>query len=166
MKGASENFKSPAQALNIVNRMLTADNRNMMFVTLLYGIYDPKTQILTYSNGGHNPLLLAHHDLTTEVINPSDGIALGLVGDFEFVDHDVQLNADDLLILYSDGVTEAEAVDLEQFEMDRFRGIFHQTHYTSARAANDAVNNAVHAFTQGNEQSDDITCMTLYIRGS
>lgn len=164
MKGASENFTSPAETLTQVNRLLTADNPNMMFVTLIYGIYDPKTQVLTYSNGGHNPILLVHRDRTTDVINPSDGIALGLVDDFEFIDHDLQLNANDLVLLYSDGVTEAEALDQEQFEMDRFRGIFHQTAYASAQAANDAVNDAVHVFTQGNEQSDDITCMTLFIQ--
>ena len=166
MKGASQNFTSPAETLNQVNRLLTADNPTMMFVTLIYGIYDPKTQVLTYANGGHNPILLVRNNRTTDVINPSDGVALGLVEDFEFIDHDLQLNANDFLLLYSDGVTEAEALDQELFEMERFREIFHTSAYSNARSANDAVNQAVDAFTQGNQQSDDITCMTLFIQGN
>ena len=166
LKSASENFKSPAQALNQLNRLLTVENRNMMFVTLLYGIYDPKTRIFTYANAGHNPLLIAHKNRTTDVHNPSDGVAMGLVEDFNFIDHQIQLNGGDALIMYSDGVTEAEAIDQEQFEMERFLDIFHNNTFSTAQSANDAVNEAVHEFTKGNEQSDDITCMTLYVVNS
>ena len=154
---------SPSQVLGQVNEMLSENNDAMTFVTLLYGIYDPETKNFTYSNAGHNFPIVVRPGPTVELLESTGGIALGIEGEFPFQEETTTLEPGSMIVLYTDGVSEAESEDGEMFEMERFGQIFKDNSYESAQQATDAVFDAVHDFVGDSPQSDDITCLVLKI---
>ena len=166
LKSTALEGSDPAEVLRTVNDILCADNDSMMFVTMIYAIYDPSTEQLTYCNGGHNPFLLVHENGQVDLRDPHDGIALGVATDFEFTQHRVQMRDGDLLVLYTDGVNEAENSNEELFGMSRFFEVFEQERYRNPQEASDAIFRTVHQFAGNYPQSDDITCLTLYAGSS
>ena len=154
---------SPSQVLGQVNQMLSENNDAMTFVTLLYGIYDPETKDFTYSNAGHNFPIVVRPGPTVELLESTGGIALGIEGEFPFQEETTTLEPGSMIVLYTDGVSEAEREDGEMFEMERFGQIFKDNSYESAQQATDAVFDAVHDFVGDSPQSDDITCLVLKI---
>ena len=154
---------SPSQVLGQVNEMLSENNDAMTFVTLLYGIYDPETGSFTYSNAGHNFPIVVRPGPKVELLESTGGIALGIEGEFPFQEETTTLEPGSMIVLYTDGVSEAEREDGEMFEMERFGQIFKDNSYESAQQATDAVFDAVHDFVGDSPQSDDITCLVLKI---
>ena len=154
---------SPSQVLGQVNQMLSENNDAMTFVTLLYGIYDPETKSFTYSNAGHNFPIVVRPGPTVELLESTGGIALGIEGEFPFQEETTTLEPGSMIVLYTDGVPEAEREDGEMFEMERFGQIFKDNSYENAQQATEAVFDAVHDFVGDSPQSDDITCLVLKI---
>ena len=143
--------------------MLNAENDAAMFVTVLYAVYDPETRVLTYANGGHNPPLIVHADGSSDLLPLTGGVALGLVPELEFEQDSLTIAPGDSVVLYTDGVTEAMNGEAEEFGNERLLRIFSDGPPKSSREANTAVLNAVSDFVGETPQSDDITCLTLYL---
>ncbi len=163
LKACAATSTSPSAVLEHVNTLLSEDNDNMTFVTLLYGIYDPKTRELVYANGGHNSPVVVKPDKTTELLELTGGVALGVMGDFKYQESTVTLEPDSMVIFYTDGVVEAEKEDKELFEMDRFCKIFQSGTFNDAKEATHGIFKTVREFAGENPQSDDITCLVLRI---
>ncbi len=161
LKGAAIGTPNPAEALNEVNRLLEQDNEAAMFVTVFYAVYDPKSRSLTYANGGHNPPLIVHADGNATVLPQTDGIALGVMPHIHYAQNAVTLLPGDVLVLYTDGVTEAVNAQGEEFGLARLRAVFADARPGDVREANHAVFRAVRAFAGETPQFDDITCLTL-----
>jgi sigma-B regulation protein RsbU (phosphoserine phosphatase) len=162
LKGAAISSSDPGQALREVNDLLYEENETMMFVTVLYSIYDPATGKLTYSNGGHDPPLLVRPDGTSELLPLTHGIALGVTPDVEFSNHIVQLNPGDSVVLYTDGVTEAMNANGEQFGVERIHEVFAGSPPKNSEQAAQAMFEAVRTFVGDAPQFDDITCLVLH----
>ena len=154
---------SPSQVLGQVNQMLSENNEAMTFVTLLYGIYDPETRGFTYSNAGHNFPIVVRPGSSVGLLESTGGIALGIEEEFPFQEETTTLEPGSMIVLYTDGVSEAERENGEMFEMERFGQIFKDNSYESAQQATDAVFDAVKNFVGDSPQSDDITCLVLKI---
>lgn len=165
LKGTAIGVPNPGKVLTEVNELLEQDNEAAMFVTMFYAVFDPATGELAYANGGHNPPIIVHPDGRSTVLPQTDGIALGIMPDFEFAQNEITLSPGDTLVLYTDGVTEAMNSNGEEFEMDRLRAVFAGAQWGDARRANQAVFDAVHAFAGEAPQFDDITCLTLLYSG-
>ncbi len=165
LKGTAIGDPNPGTVLTEVNELLEQDNEAAMFVTMFYAVFDPATGELAYANGGHNPPIIVHPDGRSTVLPQTDGIALGIMPDFEFAQNEITLSPGDILVLYTDGVTEAMNNRGEEFEMDRLRAVFDGAQWGDARRANQAVFDAVHAFAGETPQFDDITCLTLLYSG-
>ncbi len=161
LKGAAIGMGDPGAVLSEVNDLLNADNEAFMFVTLLYTVYDPETGVLIYANGGHNNPLLVHHDGSSEELPLTGGIALGVMPGLEFKESSVTLAPGDILVLYTDGVSEAMNSESEEFSVDRLKQIFVDRMPASAREANEAILEAVKDFAGETPQSDDVTCLVL-----
>ncbi len=155
---------TPGEVLASVNELLLEDNDSTMFVTLFYAVYDPENGTFTYANGGHNPPLLVHSDGSSEELPLTGGIALGLVPDFEYEEHTLRLMPGDVLILYTDGVTEAMNEEQEEFGVSRLVEVFKASPPIDAEDTTGCVFSAVHDFAGDADQSDDITCMVLHRR--
>ena len=163
LKACAATSASPAAVLEQVNTMLSDDNDAMTFVTLLYGIYDSKTKEFVYANGGHNPPLIVKPNLTTELLELTGGVALGVMQDFKYQENTVTLESGSMIVFYTDGVSEAEKENKELFEMDRFCKIFQDGTFKDAKEVTNEIFKTVREFAGENPQSDDITCLVLRI---
>ena len=161
LKGAAIGAMNPGDVMETVNQLLCEDNEAAMFVTLLYAVYDPETGRLTYSNGGHNPPLIVHKDNTSTLLPPTEGLALGLLPDYEYQQKTVTVEPGETLVLYTDGVTEAMNADEEEFGVDRLQDILAKSHPHEAHAITQLIFDAVDEFAGDTPQSDDVTCLTL-----
>lgn len=161
LKACAAISTSPATVVEQVNTMLSDENDAMTFVTLLYGIYDPRTKEFMYANGGHNPPVIVKPNMTTELLESTGGVALGVMQDFKYQENTVALEPGSMIVFYTDGVVEAEREDKELFEMDRFCQILQSNTFKDAEEVTNEVFSKVKEFAGGNPQSDDITCLVL-----
>ena len=163
LKACATYFDSPATVLERVNAMLSDNNDSMTFVTMLYGIYDPETKKFLYANGGHNLPIIVKPDMTIELLESTDGVALGVMEDFEYQEKTVTLEPGSMIVLYTDGVVDAEKENRELFEMDRFYEIFRDVTFTDAKQVTNTIFRTLRDFAGENPQSDDITCLVLRV---
>lgn len=166
LKGAALGCEDPGTVVTVVNDQLQDGNEANMFVTLFYAVFDPETGLVRYANGGHNPPLIVHKDGSSTILPLTGGVALGVAPQFEFSTDQVRLEPGEALVMYTDGVSEAEDQESEEFGMDRLLEVFSSATLKSARTANDAVFAAVREFAGDRSQSDDITCLVLLRSGS
>ncbi len=155
----------PGDVLSEVNRLLQENNEAAMFVTVFFAFFESKTGEMVYANGGHNPPVIIHADGSSSLLAQQPGVALGIAPEFSYDMYNATLAPGEALILYTDGVTEAENVKTEQFGLDRLLGILGGASPSSAKEINDKIFDAVKEFAGRAPQFDDITCLTLYRRG-
>ena len=161
LKGAAIGRGDPGKVLREVNDLLNESNETAMFVTVLYGVYDPANRDLTYANGGHNTPLVVHADGSSTELSLTGGVALGVMPELPYAQETVTLAKDDTVVLYTDGVTEAMNADGEEFGVDRLRDVFAANPPQGSEEANRTVFEAVHAFAGDTPQSDDVTCLVF-----
>ena len=101
LKGAAIGTLSPGPVLREVNNLLDEDNDAGMFVTVLYAVYDPATGELTYANGGHNSPLVVHADGSSSLLPLTEGIALGVIPNLDFLENTVVLSPGDTVVFYT-----------------------------------------------------------------
>ena len=153
--------EEPAEVIRNANATITADSKAGMFVTLFYGILDAQNRSLTYVNAGHNPPLICHGADGTFTDLPATGMALGAVPDAAYTSGRVVFGPDDVMVLYTDGITEAENSRQEMYGEDRLRGAIARTRTLPSAAIATAILESVQGFTGVTPQSDDITLMVV-----
>jgi sigma-B regulation protein RsbU (phosphoserine phosphatase) len=150
---------SPAEAMTLVNRALTAHNPQSMFVTLFIGLLDPLTGALEYANGGHcQPIALG-----TQGLRYLEGISGPVVGALEDLDYqglNDRIAPGELLLLYTDGVTEAQNQDGDFFGLERLKAAVLAGARHDPAAVNDAVLSAVKDFRGEAPPSDDVALLS------
>jgi sigma-B regulation protein RsbU (phosphoserine phosphatase) len=130
-----------------------------MFVTAFYGILDPDDQQLTYALAGHNPPFVRHLDGAVEEMG-IEGIALGVLPEAEYSDRSLDFQDGDLLVVYTDGVTDALNLQGEAFGLQRWREVIAQAPFTAGQCLQH-LRNRLLEFTQGAPQFDDITLIVI-----
>jgi sigma-B regulation protein RsbU (phosphoserine phosphatase) len=173
---AVEYGMQPELAFRAAHRRILEDTNTNQFVTVFYGVLDPVTGTLTYCNAGHNPpyLFSAHNDASTDVSAAVQelsltGMPLGLrmFKDITWEQRTVELAPGDVLVLYSDGVTEAENAQEAFFEEERLIEVVQANlaplalQGPLAQGIQDAIMAAVREFVGDAPQFDDITLMVL-----
>ena len=109
---------SPQVVCTKLNKFLCANTASGKFVTFFYAVLDAHARTLTYENAGHSPGLLLRSNGATESLR-GGGAVLGALPDWTYQDHAAQLHPGDKLLLSTDGITEAENAQLEEFGEDR-----------------------------------------------
>jgi len=159
---AVEHHARPELAFRAVHRRLLSDTRTRQFVTVFYGVLDPESGTLTYSNAGHNPpYLFSAQDGFQELDNTGPPLGLRMFVNMSWEQQVVQLAPGDALLLYSDGVTEAEDEQRDFFEEERLIAVGQACRDRSAQEIQQAVLTAVDEFVDEAPQADDITLMVL-----
>ena len=161
LKGSAIGKYEPGEVLKEVNDLLCEGNEAMMFVTLLYAVYDRNTGKLTYANGGHCTPYVRRADGTVIDLPLTGGMALGILDGQDYYQDTFDLLPGDTVFLYSDGVSEAMNREGEEFGLERMAEVLANVPTDNPRAVNDAVFEAVRTFAGDTPQSDDITCLTL-----
>jgi serine phosphatase RsbU (regulator of sigma subunit)/transposase len=158
---------SASDVMARVNTFITEDMRKGMFITLFYIILDSRNRVVSYASAGHNPMLLFRSE-TDEVffLNPR-GFPVGIsLPDPDLFARTIdveklQLQQDDLLLIYTDGVTEAMNAGREQYGEQRLIACMREHAGKSASEFIDALNADVAAFTGAHPQNDDITVVAI-----
>jgi transposase len=159
--------KSARDVLGRVNQHVTADMKKGMFVTMFYVILDSRRRIINFSSAGHNPMIL-YRGRKKEIyyLKPKGfplGISLPDANQFRntLALQKIALEKDDMLVVYTDGITEAMNPQKQQFGEDRLiKAIKENARLTPAEFVNE-LNRRIAEFVQGAEQNDDITVVAI-----
>lgn len=153
--------KSPLdEMIRSVNLYLAENTPANRFVTLFVAVLDPQTGVLRYINAGHNPPLVGRVGGEIEQLS-SGGLPLGLLPMADYEVGETKLNSGDAIVVYSDGVSEANNIREEEFGMDRLIDVVRRNLHGSAAGIRDKVESALSAFTQTAPANDDITLVIV-----
>jgi phosphoserine phosphatase RsbU/P len=148
-------FRSPGRLLELLNRHLYESTQPEKYATLFVANYDACTNHLTYSNGGHiPPLVLAANGGVRRL--ERGGAVVGLIDNMRYEEDAVQLEQGDLLVAYSDGVSEAEN-EQGEFGDERLLDLVQRNRHLSLDSISDEVLKTLRTWIGDQEQSDDIT---------
>ena len=143
-----------------VNRTLFATTSSERFVTVFYAVYDPADSTLTYTNAGHcAPLWLRPSSQTARL--ESLILPAGIVPEIPPLQVSIRLAPGDLLLAYSDGLTEAVSREGEEFGEDRLLDLCVAVHRHAAETLCGEILGAIKDFTDGVHQADDLTVLAL-----
>lgn len=154
------NRQNPAEMLARANQIICADTTSDLFVTVFYSIWDPVSKTLYYSNAGHNPPLLIRRNGKTRLLH-GKGMALGVLEDIQLEKLQVRLRPGDVVLMYTDGVTEAINEDYDEFGLDRLQMAAVQAQ--DAQAIMTSVTDAVRDFAGETSQFDDATLVVMIV---
>ncbi|RJP79375.1 MAG: GAF domain-containing protein [Candidatus Zixiibacteriota bacterium] len=146
-----------------VNNFLYESVEPERFVTAFYGVLDVPARHLTYSNAGHNPPLLLRRDGRRELLTEG-GLILGAFPGAAYRESVVTFSPGDMLVLYTDGVTEAESPEGEQFGLDRLEEAAREVASRGARAVTSNLVRAVQRHAGQSNLQDDLTLMVIRCR--
>ena len=161
LKANAQDVLSTSIILERINKELSENNDECMFVTLFFGILDVTTGMLTYTNAGHNPAHLLNVDGKVNILSEVHGPMVGAMPGIKYEQEQLRLEIDSKLILYTDGVTEAFNNLNEAFGDDRLLACIEQSNELGTKYIVNGLFEAVDRFVEGAEQSDDITVFCL-----
>lgn len=148
-----------------INDAVSDGNESNMFVTMFGGCIDLNTYEMEFCNAGHNPIVIIDPDGKAEYLHAKANIAAGLFGGFPYAGEKRQLSKGSRLIVYTDGVSEAETKEKVLFGEDRLLAFADgKLADSTSGTIVDGLLNSVRAFTDGNEQNDDITIMSVLLK--
>jgi serine phosphatase RsbU (regulator of sigma subunit) len=156
----SASHDSLVATISAVNRYLADNIPANRFVTLFYAELDPASGALSFLNAGHNPPLIVHAAGTVEQL-ASGGLPLGIKRDAEYREGRTQLQPGDVLVIYSDGVTEAVSPTGEEFGATRLYEVVSRNVEASAAGIRDRIESSLTRFAQGTSAADDITLVIV-----
>ena len=166
IKSRAADDRSTASILTHVNDELSVDNFNCMFVTIFSGILNIRTGELLYTNAGHNPPYLKRRDGTLQPLDQRHGPVIGAVEGIVYAEGRDTMESGDLLLLYTDGVTEAMDIEDRLFSEKRLEQLLVSMDTDDADKVVDNTVVAVKVFAGEAEQADDITVLALASHGS
>jgi serine phosphatase RsbU (regulator of sigma subunit) len=143
-----------------LSRVLARHTDGRRFVTAFLALLDPQTGALTYTNAGHNPALFIHPEGTVETLN-SQGLPLAMLPGRPYEEATLQLEPGDLLVMYTDGITEATDPLDEEFGLDALKVMLIAQRHAPLVALDAALLGELDRFTQGSPYLDDRTLLML-----
>ena len=161
IKARASDDTSTASILTRVNDEISRDNKAYMFVTLFVGILDTVTGEMVYTNAGHSPTYIRKADGNLERLDTLHGPVVGAKEGLAYKEDRVRVGKDDIILMYTDGVTEARNREKEFFEEQRLKDLLCAHEFDSAEAVVKATVSAVKQFEDGADQFDDITVLVL-----
>jgi sigma-B regulation protein RsbU (phosphoserine phosphatase) len=148
----------PSHIVETMNANISEGNEESMFVTFFIGVLDLQTGCLCYCNAGHNAPFV---ESTMLDCNPN--IPIGVMPDWKFTEQEIMMTPGTTIFLYTDGLTEAENANLQQFGEERMTNVVttQMADDASPQTLIEAMAEAVHQFVGDTEQSDDLTMLAI-----
>jgi sigma-B regulation protein RsbU (phosphoserine phosphatase) len=154
---------TPESIVTAINQALAEGNESNMFVTLFVGVLNLTTGHFSYCNAGHNPPLVIDKNGCQKL--PCDAnIPGGVMSNWTFSKQEMMLEPQTTIFLYTDGLTEAEDMFHDQFQMEQVNKVIEDlqtAQVTQSEAIIGKMAEAVHFFVGGAEQSDDLTMLAI-----
>lgn len=167
MRLEARDNKSASDVLSKVNRHVTGDMKKGMFVTMFYIVLDSRNRSINFASAGHNPMIL-YRGGTDEVffLKPKGfPVGIDLPEENMFAKNlalqKVSLQKNDMLVIYTDGITEAMNTAKEQFGEDRLVKVIKENAHLTPSEFVEKLNESIAQFTRGAEQNDDITVVAI-----
>lgn len=162
-RSLSSTEDKPEKIVSVINASSKDRNATMMFATLFVGILDPDTGVLSYCNAGHNaPVLIGKERCFLKV---ESNLPVGVETEWKYKGQQLTLAPGKTLLLYTDGLTEAENGNHDQFGERRILDVLEKTGAADPETLVRELADAVHAFTEPAEQSDDLTMLAIRFLG-
>jgi sigma-B regulation protein RsbU (phosphoserine phosphatase) len=150
---------SPAEVMRRVNSLILPNNQQEMFVTAVYGVLSLASGEFTFANAGHNPPVWIRRAAGGLETLSRTGAAMGILEDYDMSDRTIQLGAGDVLLLYTDGLTEAFSPQDDTYGEERLLQLMGAVAPSSARSLLDQVEAAVNEFAGPVPAADDMTLL-------
>lgn len=161
IRASALEVRSPADALRRANDLLVADSSSGMFVTVFYGVLDVRDGVFAYANAGHNPPLLVRADNDAPEYLTADGIVLGVMEDVALEEKQTRMATGDVLLMYTDGLTDAINEHEEEFGTDHLARCLLEARDQTAEGLITHIDREVAAHVGGQPQFDDYTLIAL-----
>jgi len=155
--------KTPKNALESVNKKLCENNDEDMFVTAFMGIYNISSGKFLYVNAGHNPPFVKKKGGGFEILETQPGFVLGWMENAQYKEMEISVGPDDIIYLYTDGVTEAMNVNKQLFGEHRLIAALNTGKDCPPKELLSVVKREVDKFADGAQQADDITMLAIKI---
>lgn len=154
----------PAQICNIMNKELSGDdNINGMFVTLFIGLLDLDSGRLSFCNAGHNPPIIDCGIQAADFLTIEPNAPIGLWPEVEYIGEEIESIKGRTLLVYSDGLNEAENLEQKQLGDERLLEILRYTPFVSARQMINRLQTEVNTHRNGADPNDDLTMLCLRV---
>ena len=154
---------SPAEMATRINNELSENNEQGMFVTMFIGCLDMSTRHLDFCNCGHNPPVIGEWGRNCNFLQMDPNSPIGLLPGMEFKGEEIESIKGQALFIYSDGLNEAENLQLEQFGDDRLLNILQTTRFDSAFQVVETMKVAVNQHRNGAEPNDDLSMFCIIV---
>ena len=158
----SANSNKPDIIMHNLNKAISDNNPDIMFITMFLGVIDLSTGRVDYCNAGHNPPILVK-DGRAEYLSTEPSLLLGVDIDAEYTSYGLTLAPGDTLFLYTDGLTEAENEQKELFGEKRTLEVAAQFNEVVAARQIEMMTDAVSLYVGEAEQSDDLTLLAIRV---
>ncbi len=165
IKNHSRFNENLSQMIGEVNDLAYERNNEEFFLTTWIGKLNLKTGKLSYVNAGHNQPLIKHDSNSFEYMDTHPNLVIGGMEGISYVEHEIDLNAGDMLFLYTDGVTEANENYNEFYGEDRLRDILNKNKDEKLSGIINEVNRDIDKFCNNSEQFDDTSMLIIKYNG-
>lgn len=156
-----ENRRTVLDSMMMVNKIIYEDSPIDKFITAIYGVLDTEKNTFRYVNAGHNNPLIVNPQEKTVTPLKSGGVMLGII-EPNFLEEDVvEINVGEKLVIFSDGIPEAENKEGEFFSDETFEAWLIENGELGASQMMAKLLDTIYNFTQGADQSDDITIIII-----
>jgi sigma-B regulation protein RsbU (phosphoserine phosphatase) len=146
----------PAQLIRRVNQLFSDVTPKGLFASLFFGVFDLEAGALEYVNAGHEHPFVVRRDASTEDLE-TGGTVLGLMEHAAFEDARIPLGRDDIVVFFSDGITDRSGQDGQFYGVDRLRAAAIRSRGDAARLALYSLLGDVQSFSEGTPADDDMT---------
>jgi GAF domain-containing protein len=150
----------PAASLQRVNDLLLKDTQSDLFVSAIYAVWETASGVITYANAGHNPPICVRSDGSAQVLTENNMI-LGVLPDIAMENNRLLLNPGDLVVLYTDGITDALSAIGDDFGINRLIAAVCAHRHLSASGVVQGIQGAVRQFVGDTPQFDDLTVVAI-----
>ncbi len=161
LKTLERQGQSPADNLRNLNQIIYPDITEDMFITMLHSNFNNKTKILTYSNAGHNPLIVYRAKEDKVELHSVKGVAIGFVQGYNYKQGELKLEKGDIVLYYTDGITEAENPNKELFGFERLEKVIYDNRYNDVDTIKENILNEINIFRRDYPQVDDLTFVVI-----
>lgn len=164
LRAQARSDKSTADILANLNELLLDDLNNAeLFISMFYIRYDGTSQSISYANAGHNPPLIFRRGHPACIELDAEGLILGIKREVQFEEKWIALEKGDLVLLYTDGITEAQAPDGEFFGTGRLCDLLDTASSLSVDEIVETILNAIEAFTGTATLNDDVSMVVFKV---
>jgi len=160
VRAQSQTRRSISEVMGEINQYIFENSPSNKFLTLFYGELDPIAGILTYSNGGHNNPILVRTNGEFERLDRG-GLPIGMMQNVQYQEASIHFDSGDILVIYSDGITESVNENEEEFGEQRLIDVLKQNHSRSSSGIRDRIDEALSRFVGTMAPVDDMTLMII-----